>query len=138
MKPALRAGLVYFAVVFAAGFLLGTLRVLALVPRVGEELAVVIELPFMLLVSWIACKRLVTRFSVPGGVAARATMGASAFGLLMLAELGVSVLGFGRSIAESFESYQTSSALIGLLGQVAFAAFPIVQSRIFVRGTDDE
>lgn len=65
-------------------------------------------------------------------------MGASAFGLLMLAELGVSVLGFGLSIAESFESYQTSSALIGLLGQVAFAAFPIVQSRIFVRGTDDE
>jgi hypothetical protein len=38
---------VYFAAVFAAGFAFWTLRVLVLVPQVGERLALLIELPFM-------------------------------------------------------------------------------------------
>jgi hypothetical protein len=91
-------------------------------------LAVAIELPVMLTVSWIVCKRLVTRFSVPRESIPRVTMGGLAFGLLMAAEIAVSVSGFGRTIGEHFEYYQTAAGAMGLLGQLAFALFPLIQS----------
>lgn len=128
MRAALKAGLAYFAIVFSVGALLGTLRVLVLAPRSGELLAVAIELPVMLAVSWVACRRLVARFSVPGRPAPRAAMGGLAFGLLMGAEIGVSVLGFGRTVAEHLEAYRSAAALMGLAGQIAFALFPLAQS----------
>lgn len=49
-RPFLRAaiaGLAYFAVVFAAGFALGVLRVLFAMPILGETVAVLFELPVM-------------------------------------------------------------------------------------------
>jgi hypothetical protein len=125
VQSALKAGLVYFAIVFCAGFLFGTVRVLALAPRVGEALAVAIELPLMLAVSWLVCRRLIARLGVPAGLTPRLTMGGFAFGLLMVAEIGVSVLALGRTLSEHIEAYQTTPALMGLLGQIAFALFPV-------------
>ena len=125
----LRAGVLYFAVVFLAGFALGTLRVLAIAPRIGEAPAVLLEAPLMLAISWLACGWVVRRLGTPAGLAARAAMGASAFALLMLAELAVSVLVFGRSLAAHFAGYLTSSGLIGLLAQCSFAAIPIARGR---------
>ena len=55
-NPLLRAaaaGDAYFALVFAAGFLLGSIRVLIIIPRSGEAVVVGLELPIMLAVSWI-------------------------------------------------------------------------------------
>ena len=129
MSLALKAGSAYFAIVFCAGFLLGTMRVLALVPHVGEVIAVAIELPVMLIVSWIVCAWLIARLSVPRDAASRLAMGGLAFGLLMAAEIGVSILGFGRTMAEHMETYRHATALLGLLGQLAFALFPLVQLR---------
>ena len=60
----LGAGLAYFAVVFAAGFVLGTLRVLVVAPHLGEIAAVVAELPIMLAVSWIICGWLLGRVAL--------------------------------------------------------------------------
>jgi hypothetical protein len=55
MMGSVKAAIGYFAVVFGMGFLLGTLRVLHIAPRLGEEFAVLIELPLMLAISWVAC-----------------------------------------------------------------------------------
>jgi hypothetical protein len=54
-------------------------------------------------------------------------MGAIAFVVLLVAEIAVSVLGFGRSLSAQLEQYRQLPALIGLAGQVVFAAFPIIQ-----------
>jgi len=47
---------VYFALVFAAGFVFGTVRVWWLVPRFGVRLAELTELPLMLAVVFFAAR----------------------------------------------------------------------------------
>jgi hypothetical protein len=44
----LKAGLIYFAIVFGAGFVLGTIRTLWVVPRLGTRMAELMETPIML------------------------------------------------------------------------------------------
>ncbi|HEX7107683.1 MAG TPA: hypothetical protein VF224_00460 [Aestuariivirga sp.] len=129
MPSAIKAGLLYFVIVFAAGFVLGTLRVIVLLPLIGEIAAVAFELPAMLVISWLACRRLAAQFSVPARIPHRLAMGAAAFGLLMLAEFGLSVFAFNRSGAEYFALFLTTSGLLGLTGQIAFGLFPLLQLR---------
>ena len=124
---AAKAGMTYFAIVFAAGFLLGTLRVLFIIPRLGETVAVALELPIILALSWVACRWVTARLDVPGTWIVRIMMGSFAFAVLMLAELGVSTLAFGRSIPEHLEQYRELPALLGLGAQIAFAIIPLAQ-----------
>lgn len=127
MSAAIKAGVSYFAAVFVAGFLLGTIRVLVLTPHIDEVAAVLLELPLMLAFSWYASQWIAARFGDLDTLASRLAMGGSAFGLLMLGEAGVSILGFGRTPAEHVMNYATASAIIGLAGQIAFALFPAIQ-----------
>lgn len=46
-----RLGGAYLAIVFLVGFVLGTVRVLWLVPRLGERSSELIETPFMIVAS---------------------------------------------------------------------------------------
>ncbi len=131
LHGAVPAGVVYFAIVFAAGFALGVLRVLVLMPRLspslGGTIAILIELPFILTTSWVVCRRLIAHFHVADVAAARLLMGALAFALLITAEVLLATLGFGRDLAEQIHRYRKLPELLGLLGQLAFAAFPWVQ-----------
>ncbi len=129
MGAAARAGLAYFAAVFAAGFVLGTLRVMVVVPALGEVAAVLLELPVMLALSWVACRWLIARFRVAARPAERLAMGGVAFAVLMLAEAGLAILGFGQSLAGYLSALTGLPGAIGLAGQVAFAAMPLVQAR---------
>lgn len=126
MRAAL-AGLAYFFAAFAVGFVLGAFRTIVLVPRIGETLAVMAELPVILAASWWMCKAIVRKVSVPRRTRSRLAMGAVAFGLLMAAEAALSMWGFGMSPAEFMSRHLTAHGLIGLAGQVVFALFPLVQ-----------
>jgi hypothetical protein len=123
----IKAGVAYFAVVFGAGFVLGTLRVLLLAPQIGETAAVFVELPVILTISWFACGWIVRRFFSASTVQTLAAMGAVAFGLLMAAEAALSVFVFGRSMGEHLDTFRTVSGAIGLAGQVVFALLPLIR-----------
>ena len=51
-----KAGLLYFALVFGTGFLLGPIRLLWLVPRFGTRIAELMEMPVMLVVIVLAAR----------------------------------------------------------------------------------
>lgn len=123
------AGAAYFAIVFAVGFALGTVRTLFLAPRFGEQLAVVIELPIILGASWLACAWVLRRWHVAASVGSRLTMGAVAFALLIIAEVTLSLTAFDRSLIDYFRELTTPHGLIGLAGQIAFALMPLLHRR---------
>jgi hypothetical protein len=123
---AISAGATYFAIVFAAGFVFGTVRTVLIAPRFGELLAVVLELPIMLGISWWACGWTLQRFRLPPESAPRMAMGAVAFTFLIIAEILIS-FALGRSIAEYGSDLATSHGLLGLAGQLAFGLFPLLR-----------
>ena len=123
------AGFAYFVPVFTAGVILGIVRAVAISPCVGATIAVLIELPVMLAISWFVCGWSVRLFSVPAGSRTRLQMGAVAFGMLMAAEFVLSLILPNRSVGAFLAAYQTGAGLIGLAGQLAFALFPVAPRR---------
>ena len=61
----IKGGLEYFALVFGTGFVLGVLRVSFLVPRLGERLAELAEMPLMLAVILFAALHVTREFAIP-------------------------------------------------------------------------
>jgi hypothetical protein len=128
MGRALRAGVAYFLAVFATGFVLGVLRTLFVAPHVGVLAAVAIELPIVLAVAWWVSARLRRGSSLT--LRDAGLMGGTAFLLLMLAEVSLSIALFGRTIAEHFSLYADADHQLGLAGQVVFALIPWLQARL--------
>ena len=126
MIVALKAGLLYGALVFSLGFVLGSLRELWLGPIFGRDAVVLVEGPFILLTAWLVAFWLVRRVPVAQTAAARLAMGAAAFGLAMLGEGAVAIFGFGRTLAMHLAAYMTLKGMLELLPQLAFALFPLL------------
>ncbi len=128
----IRPGIAYFALVFALGFLLGTVRTLFVqgAHGAGRLLGVLIELPIMLSASWFLCRYVIRRYAVASTLVARAVMGGLAFALLLLAEILVGSLLFGRTPSEHFALYTDASYALGLAAQIAFALMPLAQMRL--------
>jgi hypothetical protein len=126
---ALVAGVAYFALVFAVGFVLGTVRTLFLAPRIGPLAAVLVELPLMLVAAWLICRWLVRRLDVREAWSERLLMGAVAFVLLLAAEFALSVALFGGTAARFVTALGTPEGAAGVAGQVVFAAMPLLARR---------
>jgi hypothetical protein len=118
----LRAGAAYFALVFGAGFLLGSLRVPFLVPRLGERAAELLETPVMLVVLFFASRHVVRRF----GLAPKAAL---AVGLLALALLVGAELVLGAAIGRSVLDRDPVSGSVFAASLLVYAALPWLHAR---------
>ena len=125
---AFKAGIAYVLIVFAGGFVLGAIRVSFIAPITGQFIAVLIELPFMLALSWLVARWLVRALIVPETMAARATMAVTAFLALMVIE-AVFGIAFGKSLAVQWQNLRQPTGLLGLTGQILFALMPILLLR---------
>jgi len=125
----IQAGLVYFLGVFLVAFCLGAIRTIVVAPRVGATIAVLLETPIILVVSWWMSGWCTRHFNVGAATADRALMGATAFTILMLAEFALSVVFFHRSLADYAATFRTIPGAIGLLALICFAMIPWLQSR---------
>lgn len=124
-----RAALAYFGIVFMAGFVFGTIRVLFIEPRLGPVLSVALELPVMLGVSAFVARWIVGVFSVEPVASALLRMGLVALVLLVTAETALGLFAFGLSIADQFSVYASLRGALNLAGQVGFGLMPLLVAR---------
>jgi len=119
-----KAGVLYFALVFAVGFVLGTIRTRWIVPRFGTRMAELMEMPIMLAVTIVAARWTVVRLSVPMMWSARLEMGCMALVLMLIAEFGFVLWIRGLSIKEYFATRDPVSGAAYYLLLLVFAIMP--------------
>jgi hypothetical protein len=129
VAPAIKAGLCYFALTFGAGFVLGPLRILVLVPRVGARVAELVELPVMILVTWLAARWTVRRFRVPSSNRMRLFMGALALTLLLATEFSLVLPLRGLTLEQYFATRDPVSGVAYYAALVLLALMPLVVER---------
>ena len=120
------AGVLYFVLVFGAGFVLGTVRTLWVVPRVGTRRAELMETPIMLVVTILVARWIVLRLAVPAVASARLGMGGVALILLLAAEFGFMLRLRGLTIREYLASRDPVSGTVYYVMLAVFAAMPLL------------
>src|SRR5881296_408075 len=125
----LKAGILYFAIAFAAGFALGAVRVLWAVPRFGGRTAELMELPIMVVVTILTARFVILRLAVSSALSERLCMGLVALALLLVAELALvrPVRGLSPGTYVATRDPVTGSAYVASL--VVFALMPIAVGR---------
>jgi hypothetical protein len=132
----LKAGALYFGLVFAAGFLLGIPRVLWVVPRVGTRTAELIESPIMLVVIIFAARWVVRRFALPPTLAARLGPGFMALVLMLAAEFTVVLKVQRLTMARYAAGRDPVAGMVYILMLLAFAVMPLVAARTVARSSN--
>jgi hypothetical protein len=121
-----RAGLLYFALTFGAGFVLGPLRILILVPRLGTRTAELLELPVMIGISWLAARWVTGRLAVPPRTAPRLAVGAIAGALLLVAEFTLVLRLRGLTLEEYFATRDPVAGAAYYAAVLLLVAMPLL------------
>jgi hypothetical membrane protein len=125
----LKEGAAYFGVVFLAGFLLGTIRILWVVPKLGTAAAELIETPIMLAVTFWAARWTIRRFAIPPGMGRRLRVGLVGAALLIAAEFFFVLRLRGLTIGEYAASRNPVATAVYVLSLCAFAVMPAIAAR---------
>lgn len=124
----LKAGGIYFALVFGAGFVLGTLRVLFMVPVIGSRTAELVEMPVMLVGIILAARWVVRSLDVPSTACARLSMEGIALVLTLALECSVVLWVRGLSFRQYVEAVDpiAGTAYVVMLG--VFVVMPFLMT----------
>ncbi len=130
MTRVFQAALVYFGIVFGAGFLMGLIRVPFLVPRFGERAAELIEMPVMLSVIILAARWLVGKFAFSGEVWRPLIAGIVAAAILITVEFTVVLRLRGLSPEEYVSSRDPVAGGVYYALIAIFAAAPLIFAKL--------
>jgi hypothetical protein len=125
----LKAGVLYFALVFGAGFVLGPIRLLWAVPRFGTRMAELMETPIMFVVIILAACWIVRHFAVPFTSSRRLGIGFIALGFLLVAEFGFVLWLQGLSVSGYLATRDPVSGTVYYLMLGVFAIMPLLVVR---------
>jgi len=129
MARVVRAGLLYFALTFGAGFLLGPIRILLIEPRVGVRAAELLEIPVMIGVTLLAARWVTARLAVPPATGPRLGMGLLAAGLLLVAEFTLVLSLRGLTLEDYFASRDPISGSAYYVSVLLLALLPLLVNR---------
>ncbi len=125
ISKALKYGVIYFALVFGAGFVLGTIRVLILAPRMEARYAELIEIPVMLVVIYLSAKYVVSSMQPLQARLPYLITGLGALLLLLVLEFTL-VLGMRQmSLDQYLESRDEWAFAAYILSLIIFALMPL-------------
>ena len=124
IQTILKAGALYFAVVFGAGFVLGTIRTIWIVPSFGTRRAELMEAPIMFAITVLASGWVVRRFATRASFPGRLAVGLFALGLLLLSEFTVVLWIRGLTIAEYLAGRDPVAGTVYVVLLAAFALMP--------------
>ena len=122
----LKAGVLYFALVFGAGFVLGAIRIIWVVPRFGTRIAELMETPIMFVVTLLAARWIVRRLAVPPKPSSRLGMGCVGLGLMLVAEFTLVLWLRGLSISEYLVSRDPVSGTVYYVMLGVFCIMPLL------------
>ena len=125
----LKPGVIYFALVFGAGFVLGALRISWIVPRFGTRIAELMEMPIMFVVTILAARWIIRRFTVPPTPSRRLGMGCVSLGLMLIAEFTLVPSLRGLSIREYLASRDPVSGTVYYAMLGVFCIMPLLVAR---------
>jgi hypothetical protein len=124
-----KAALIYFAVVFGTGFVLGTIRVLWIIPGIGERNAELLEQPLMLIAIVLAAQWIVRRTRSASRPIDHLTIGLVALTLLVVAELLIVLELRKLSFSEYVRSRDPVSATVSFVMLGVFGLMPWLLSK---------
>jgi hypothetical protein len=125
----LKAGVLYFALVFGAGFVLGPIRILWVVPKVGVRTAELLEAPIMFVVIVVTARWLMRRHQVSPATVPRLGVGFMALGLLLATEFTLVLWLRGLSVREYLAGRDPVAETAYVVMLVVFAIMPLFVAR---------
>ena len=124
IRRSLRAGAVYFLLLYALGFLLGAMRELLLAPRLGVVVASALEAIPMLAAIFHFAPLIARRFGIPPKSGGRLLMGFLGLVLLIGAEIAMTRAMRGLSPQEWLAHFASIEGAIYAVLLACFAAMP--------------
>jgi hypothetical protein len=124
----MNAGLTYGVLAFAAGALLGPIREMLLVPRIGGLTAALVEAAGMALLLWLAARLVVGRMAVPSP-RARAVVAGVALVLVVACDVGLGLLLDWSGVAGARAPRGVAERLVGLPLLAWLVAMPLLVRR---------
>ena len=119
-----KVSLSYVGSVFAVGFLLGTIRVLWLVPKVGIRTAELLEMPVMVAASFLAARWVVRRLPASFSMKSRLALGIASLSILLSVEVGFTTAVRGLSLSEYLETRDPVSSTAYFVALGLFSLMP--------------
>ncbi|MCB1515845.1 MAG: hypothetical protein H6876_02015 [Hyphomicrobiaceae bacterium] len=121
----LKAAIFYFASVFAAGAVLGSVRELLVKPWAGGLGAILLEAPIILAAMIYLAPRTARWAGLGEGVARHAAMGFAALALLLVFEAAAAQLLRGWSLGQWLRHFDTPEGRAAIALYVVFALVPL-------------
>jgi len=125
LKPAIA----YFALVFGIGFMLGTIRILWIVPSIGVRTAELIEMLPMFVAILLSARWINQHFADVDNISTRLKIGFLAMSFLLGAEIALGVGLQGASISEVLLNHDPVSGTVYYAMLILFALMPWLLAR---------
>jgi len=125
----LKQAIAYFALVFGTGFMLGIIRVLWIVPKIGVRTAELIEMLPMFVAILLSARWINQHFADADNISTKLKIGFLALSFLLGAEIALGVGLQGASIAEVLLNHDPVSGTVYYAMLVLFALMPWLLAR---------
>jgi hypothetical protein len=131
----LKAPFLYFLLVYLAGFAFGMVREFLVTPAIGLTGALLIEMPFMAVISFFAARFVLDRTPEAKTQGDQLFVGCTAFILLLMAEEAMTRILRGISIFTLWADFELLAAFANILGLGLFMLMPLFVGRQRAKGT---